>query len=117
HTTAGPLYGARRTSLPVVTTNHTLFSDDMRAIYRALDGRVPVIAISHHHATTARDVPVARVIHHGLDLDGIPVGPGGDHLAFVGRMDPSKGVREAIEIARRADAPLVIAAKMRSRAE
>jgi glycosyltransferase involved in cell wall biosynthesis len=114
HTVAGPVIGSLRSTRPIVTTNHGLFTDDMRALYRSLGDRVSIVAISHHHASTAGDVPIARVIHHGLDEDRYPVGPGGDHLVFVGRMSPTKGVRQAIEIAERAGRPLVLAAKMRS---
>jgi glycosyltransferase involved in cell wall biosynthesis len=118
HTVAGPVLGSLRSSIPpVVTTNHGRFTDDVRALYRSLGDRVPIVALSHHHASTAGDVAVARVIHHGLDEDRYPVGPGGDHLAFVGRMSPTKGVRQAVEIAERAGTPLVIAAKMRTTAE
>jgi glycosyltransferase involved in cell wall biosynthesis len=100
-----------------VTTNHGLFTEDVRALYRSLGDDVAVVALSHHHASTAGDLRVARVIHHGLDEDRYPLGPGGDHLAFVGRMAPTKGVRQAVEIAARAGAPLIIAAKMRSTGE
>ena len=117
HTIAGPVIGIGRSAAPIVTTNHGRFTDDVRALYRSLGDRVPIVAISLHHASTAGDVPVARVIYHGVDEDRYPNGPGGDHLAFVGRMSPTKGVRQAIQIAERAGAPLVIAAKLHSTAE
>jgi glycosyltransferase involved in cell wall biosynthesis len=117
HTRAGPALAARRASAPVVTTNHAPFTDDARRFYRALEDRVAIVAISHHQASTAGDVPVARVIHHGIDADRYPVGPGGRHLVFDGRMSPDKGVRQAIEIARRAGVPLLIAARMRGPSE
>ena len=114
HTIAGPLLASRFAHSPVVTTNHGPFSDDMRALYRATAERVPVVAISHHHAATARGLPIAAVIHHGLAMAEYPVGQGGGgYLLFLGRMSPVKGVREAIEVARLAGVPLVIAAKMR----
>jgi glycosyltransferase involved in cell wall biosynthesis len=114
HTVSGPVFGLLRSTSPVVTTNHGPFTEDARRLYRTLGDRVPIVAISHHHASSAGNVPIARVIHHGLDASRYPPGPGGDHLAFLGRMSPDKGVRQAIEIARRAGAPLVIGAKIRS---
>lgn len=118
HTVAGPIYAERFPALPVVTTNHGPFTDDMKALYRSVARRVPIVAISHHQASTARDVPIARVIHHGLDETKYPVGDGsGGYLLFLGRMSPTKGVREAIDVARRAGVPLVIAAKMREQPE
>jgi glycosyltransferase involved in cell wall biosynthesis len=117
HTVGGPALASRRSYPPVVTTNHSPFTEDLRRHYRALEHRVAIVAISHHHASTAGDVPVAAVIHHGIDASRYPVGPGGDHLVFVGRMSPVKGVPQAIEIARRAGVPLDIAAKMRATSE
>ncbi len=118
HTVAGPLYAERYSPRPVVTTSHGPFTDDMKALYGAMDGRVPIVAISHHQASTAGTVPIARVIHHGLDETRYPVGRGvGGYLLFLGRMSPTKGAREAIDVARRAGMPLVIAAKMREQPE
>jgi glycosyltransferase involved in cell wall biosynthesis len=117
HTLAGPVVGPARAACAVVTTNHGPFTDDSRLLYRSLADRVPIVAISHHQAATARDVPIARVIHHGIDQDRYPPGPGGDQLVFIGRMSPDKGVRHAIHIARRAGTPLAIAAKMHSTEE
>lgn len=118
HTVFGPIYAERFPHRRVVTTNHGPFTDDLRAIYRAVSPRVPIIAISHHQASTASGVPIARVIHHGVDPSSFPIGDGsGGYLLFLGRMSPHKGVREAIEIARRTGARLLIAAKMREQIE
>ncbi len=109
HTVIGPFYANRHPEVPVVTTNHGPFDDEFRYLYRHAD-RAAVVAISHHHASTADAVPVRRVIRHGIDVSQFPVGPGdGDHLAFLGRMTPDKGVCEAIRIARAAGVPLQIA--------
>lgn len=116
HTLTGPVYG-RRFGVPLVTTNHGPFDGELRDLYRAIGGDVAVIAISHAHARGA-DGPVAAVIHHGVDVDLFPVGPGdGGYAAFLGRMNPDKGVHLAIEVARRAGVPLLIAAKMREPGE
>lgn len=116
HTLTGPVYG-RRFGVPLVTTNHGPFDGELRDLYRAIGGDVAVIAISHAHARGA-DGPVAAVIHHGVDVDLFPVGSGdGGYAAFLGRMNPDKGVHLAIEVARRAGVPLLIAAKMREPGE
>jgi glycosyltransferase involved in cell wall biosynthesis len=117
HTLAGPLYRRRPSHLPIVTTNHGPFRAQLRDIYRAMAHDVALIAISHHQASTA-DVPIARVIHHGIDIDAVPVGDGsGGYACFLGRMNPSKGVREAAMVARQAGVPLRIAAKMQDKNE
>ncbi|MGH9120432.1 MAG: glycosyltransferase, partial [Acidimicrobiales bacterium] len=77
HTLVGPLYSPRFPSLPVVTTNHGPFNEDLIDLFRVIAGRVPVIAISRHQASTASGVPIAAVIHHGVDPTDFPVGPGG----------------------------------------
>ncbi|MCU1489157.1 MAG: glycosyl transferase group 1 [Acidimicrobiaceae bacterium] len=114
HTLVGPLYAAAFPHLPVVTTNHGPFNEDLIDLYRVLARRMQVIAISHHQASTARNVPIAAVIHHGVDLADFPDGPGGGGYAlFLGRMHPGKGPHIAAEVARAAGYPLRIAAKMR----
>lgn len=114
HTLAGPLYAERFPHLAVVTTNHGPFDLNMTRIYRELAKRAPVIAISRHQASTARGVPIAAVIHHGVDLDRFPSGPGdGGYAVFLGRMVAEKGVHVAAKVARAAGVPLRIAAKMR----
>ncbi len=119
HTMAGLFVSELYPELPVVTTNHGPFNEDLVDIYRQVAHRVPVIGISRHQASTApASVPVAAVIHHGLDLSRYEFGPdGGDYLLSLGRMCHDKGIDRAIEVARRAGMPLVIAAKMREAAE
>jgi glycosyltransferase involved in cell wall biosynthesis len=117
HTLTGPLYGYVPNTAPVVTTAHGPFDDTLAPIYRAMRG-IPVIAISHHQATTARGFTPARVIHHGLEVDAVPVGRGaGGYASFLGRMCPEKGPRQAALIARAAGVPLLMAAKIRDRSE
>jgi glycosyltransferase involved in cell wall biosynthesis len=120
HTLMGPLYALGGTRLPVVTTNHGPFTaPELDALYRAIAGRVALIAISHHQASTAATgITVDAVIHHGIpvDPDGMGAGDGGFAL-FLGRMHPTKGVDRAIRVARRAGKDLVIAAKMQEPAE
>lgn len=114
HTLVGPLYSAAFPGLPVVTTNHGPFDAELVDLYRVLARRVPVIAISHHQASTAVDVPIAAVIHHGVSLADFPIGRGdGGYAVFLGRMHPGKAPHLAAEIARAAGVPLRIAAKMR----
>lgn len=117
HTLVGPLL-VQRHPAPVVTTNHAPFTPEIRALYGAATPDVSLVAISHAQRAAAPEIPVARVIHHGVEASSIPVGDGGGgYLLFLGRMNADKGVHRAIEIARRAGVPLKIAAKMREEAE
>lgn len=118
HTLVGPVYAQRFSALPVVTTNHGPFDAELAEYYRAISGVVPIIAISRHQASTARGTRIGGVIHHGIDLDAIPVGDGsGGYALFLGRMSPDKGVHTAARVARAAGVPLKIAAKMNEPAE
>lgn len=114
HTVAGPLMWAHATPfVPVATTNHGVFNEAARTFYSAVADHVAIVAISHHQRSTAGDVPVRAVIHHGIDLVTQHYGPGGGgYLFFIGRMSPDKGIHRAIRIARRAGRRLVIVSKM-----
>lgn len=102
---------ARLAPVPVVATFHgrldlpwadRLFED-------APDG---MVAISRHQAHTHPTVPWT-IIHNGLSLEGAPfTEQPGESFCFVGRVDPEKGIIEAIEIARQTGRPLRIAAKV-----
>jgi glycosyltransferase involved in cell wall biosynthesis len=117
HTVAGPLYRHAPATTPVVATNHGPFTEETLLVYRAMQD-VAVVAISHSQASAAAGIPIARVIHHGIDVERIPVGRGdGGYAAFLGRMSPDKGCREAALTARAAGVPLKMAAKLREPAE
>jgi glycosyltransferase involved in cell wall biosynthesis len=118
HTLIGPLYRNRVSDVPIVTTIHGPFREFLKEIYRAMAPDVALVAISRHQASTADGIRIARVIHHGIDVDAVPVGEGkGGYFCFLGRMSPSKGVREAAMIARKAGVPLRIGAKLQDKGE
>ncbi|MFJ6358552.1 glycosyltransferase family 4 protein [Pseudarthrobacter oxydans] len=119
HTMAGPLYVHSPQGTPVVTTIHGPLNAHAVDIYGAIARRrAAIIAISRDQASHAPEVPITRVIHHGMDVSSVPVGAGdGGYLCFVGRSCPDKGLLEAIMIAREAGMPLRIAVKMREPAE
>jgi glycosyltransferase involved in cell wall biosynthesis len=120
HTRVGCLIGDPA-DIPVITTNHNLFDAERRLIYDESAARGAwVVAISNHHASTADQagVRIAGVVHNGIDVNRIPTGRGdGGYAAVLSRMTPDKGIREAIEVARNAGMPLLIAAKMQTPAE
>ncbi|MDQ3974177.1 MAG: glycosyltransferase family 4 protein [Actinomycetota bacterium] len=118
HSLVGPFYAERFGDLPVVTTNHGPFNEDLNDLYRVMSSSVPVIAISHTQARQATGVPIARVIHHGVDADAFPFGDGdGGYLMSLGRMASEKGAHRAAEVARKAGARLLLAGKMEEPAE
>jgi glycosyltransferase involved in cell wall biosynthesis len=119
HTLTGPLWAATlKDRPPVVVTNHGEFSAPAAQFFAHVSPAVTVTAISHHQAAQAVGVPVAAVVHHGLDLERFRVGEGrGGYLVAIGRCSPDKGVDRSIEIAREAGLPIVVIAKKREAAE
>lgn len=119
HTQVGFLI-ADTWGFPVITTNHNLFDAERQLIYREATRRgVGVVAISQHHAQTAKaaDVPLIGWVHNGIDVDAVPIGSGGPYVCVLSRMSPSKGIRQAVEIAHKAGVPIKIAAKMQTSQE
>src|SRR5918995_1967085 len=116
HTLTGPLC-AQPSHPPVVITNHGPFEGELAALYRRLAETMPVVAISNDQARRAGPIPVAAVIHHGLDPDAYPVGAceGDDHgpyFLFLGRIVPGKGADHAARAVRQMGGRLLIAGKM-----
>ena len=118
HTIVGPLYAGSFPGLCVVGTAHGPFNDDLRAFYAHVADRHALVCISHHQRSTAPEVPVAAVIHHGIDASAFPIGAGaGGYALYLGRMAPDKGAHRAIEACRKAGVPLKLVAKMREPGE
>lgn len=117
NTLAGPIIARIAATAPVATVAHGPLIPLEQELYLAAADQVSFVAISHRQAALAGRVPIARVIHHGIRVDDVPIGSGGGSACFVGRMHPTKGIPEAIRAAEIAGVPLRIAAKMQEPAE
>jgi len=118
HTLVGPFHAERFPGLPVATTIHGPFNAELTDIYRSIADRVPIVAISHAQRRSAPEIPIARVIHHGVDAGEFPVGDGegddaGPYLLFLGRLSDDKGAHRAVEVARKSGVRILLAGKMR----
>ncbi|MEU7145632.1 glycosyltransferase family 4 protein [Nocardia sp. NPDC046473] len=114
HTSLGPFVGAIQDGPPVVVTNHGPFTEMRQELFRSMARHASIVAISEAQRRMAGSVPIAEVIHHGIDLDAHRFGPGGGgYLVFVGRMNETKGVHRAVQIARQARRKLLMITKMR----
>ena len=95
---------------PMVYTIH----HERLASFSRFYQRVPLvrfIAISRRQSELEEGL-ACDVVHHGLDPDLFPLGQGdGGHALFLGRLSWCKGPDLAIEAARRAGVPLVVAGK------
>ncbi len=95
-----------------VTTLHgRLDSRDVAAFYRR-HAHMPLVSISDAQRKPMPPVRWLGTVYHGLPEDLFRAGPGGDYLAFLGRISPEKRPDRAIRIARAAGIPLKIAAKV-----
>lgn len=102
-----PLVFTRLIRTPVVTTIHGFASDATLPVYLEYADRVSYVAISQADRHPA--LPYAATIHHGIDMGAFELGSGGGPLVFLGRIHRDKGTATAIEVARKASVPLVIA--------
>jgi glycosyltransferase involved in cell wall biosynthesis len=103
--------------IPVLHTLHLpAIAGEINEALRVLDQQGhPLIltTVSQSCARTYADyTPIDYVVYNGLDLEVIPFAPVVAHdapLLFAGRISPEKGVEAALEIAERANYPLIIA--------
>jgi len=102
-----PLVFTRLVGTPVVTTIHGFASDATLPVYLEYANRVNYVAISEADRHPA--LQYAATIHHGIDMAAFELGSGGGPLVFLGRIHRDKGTARAIEIAKQAGVPLVIA--------
>jgi len=103
----------RRYPCASVTTLHgRLHVPDVSPLF-AMYPEVPLVSISDNQRQPLPDANWQGTVYHGLprDLHTYRERPG-DYLAFLGRMSPEKRVDRAIEIARRTNMRLKIAAKI-----
>jgi glycosyltransferase involved in cell wall biosynthesis len=102
---------ARMTPVPMVSTFHGRL--DLPWSERLFeDAPEGLVAISRSQASAHPKVPWT-IIHNGLVLDQAPFKTDrSDAFCFVGRVDPEKGIVEAMDIAALTSRPLRLAAKV-----
>ena len=103
-----PLTYSALVATPVLTTIHGFSSPRIVAVYEKYNDVGGYVAISDADRHPRLDY--LATIHHGIDTDAFAVDEHpGDYLLFFGRIHPDKGTADAIDVARRAGRPLVIA--------
>ena len=71
----------------------------------------PFVAVSAAQAQLLAGLNVVRTIHHAVDTAALAFQPvPGDYLLFIGRFTEGKGVLQAIDVARRTNMRLILAA-------
>jgi glycosyltransferase involved in cell wall biosynthesis len=102
-----------RLGVPFVTTIHNRLDTPGLPSVLSRFPDAAFISISNDQRTPCPEANWLGTIYHGLPLDLLrPRLEAGSYLAFLGRLTPDKGPEAAIEIARAADMPLRIAAKV-----
>ena len=111
HTVAGPLTALGRL-MPTIVTAHGAVTGERGDYYRALGGSVRLVAISHAQRSTAPDLPWTATVHNAIRAETFPFRPEKDDYAlFLGRFHPEKAPHLAIDAARAAGIPIVLAGK------
>jgi UDP-glucose:tetrahydrobiopterin glucosyltransferase len=109
-----PFFLSRLAPLPMLHTLHLppILPSMTEALRFCTNANVSlqVIAVSHVQAQLWQPYyQVNRVIYNGVDCDAIPRSLSHEGtLAFVGRIDPDKGVEDAIEVATTLGKPLAL---------
>ncbi len=114
HTVTGVGVGALLDGPPIVHTVHSTWTPELCRLYHAVADRVALVAISHDHAARAPvDLPLAGVVHNGIDVRRYPFeARSRGYLAWLGRAGPDKGADVAVTIAARFGLPLRLAMKL-----
>lgn len=104
---------SRRLAVPHVTTLHgRLDLPELPLVYEHFS-EMPVVSISEAQRAPLPMANWVATIHHGLPSTQFEFhAEVGDYFAFLGRISPEKRVDRAIEIAKRLQVPLRIAAKV-----
>jgi glycosyltransferase involved in cell wall biosynthesis len=103
----------RLVKTPVLTTIHGFSSPRIMPVYEKYrDGYFVSISDSDR----APGLNYLATVYNGIDLSLYPLQEsGGDHLVFLGRIHPDKGVHLAIEVARLSGLPLIVAGIIQDR--
>jgi glycosyltransferase involved in cell wall biosynthesis len=104
---------SRREHYVHVTTLHgRLDIPDLAPLYE-IYADIPVISISDAQRDPLPHLNWQGTVHHGLPIKNYKFrSTSGKYLAFLGRTSPEKGLDRAIEIAKAANMPLKVAAKV-----
>jgi len=104
---------AHHLQVPTATTLHGPLDVSYQQFVYGLFSSAPYISISNAQREPFQDLNYIDTVYNGIDLSQFDfVERSGEYLAFLGRMSPEKGPRQAIEIAKKAKMRLKMAAKV-----
>ncbi len=92
---------------PMLTTIHGFSEPDILRVYR---DHKDTYYVSISDSDRDPELPYVATVYNGIDLTNLTFcEKPGDSLVFLGRIHPDKGLHLAIETARRANIPLIVA--------
>jgi glycosyltransferase involved in cell wall biosynthesis len=104
-----PIAMASALDVPMITTLHTPPTPWLESAMRLNAPASTFVAVSRSTASQWSETVVPAVIHNGVDTDHWVAGPGGSGAVWFGRLVPEKAPHLAIDAARLAGVPLVLA--------
>jgi glycosyltransferase involved in cell wall biosynthesis len=112
HTIAGPLL-ARGRSAPTVVTAHGPVTGFHADYYQRLGRTVNLVAISDAQRRANSDLSWFGTVHNAVDVASFPFRADNDgYVLWLGRFSNEKGPQLAIDAARAAGIPIVLAGKL-----
>lgn len=117
HCLCGPLTAGWRKA-PTVLTAHGPVTGELKAYYRSLSARMGLVAISERQRASGQGLPWLATVYNAIPVDEYPFeAEKEDFCLFLGRISPEKAPDLAIQAARVAGRPIVVAAKCNEPAE
>ncbi|MEN2994071.1 MAG: glycosyltransferase family 4 protein [Thermodesulfovibrio sp.] len=102
---------------PIITTIHSSLPPQPYSLAKAFKDR-PFISISNAQRTLAPYLNYIKTVYHGIDVSKYHFSEkAGHYLLFMGTFSPHKGADFAIDIAKKAGIPIVLAGELRKEFE
>lgn len=102
-----PLTFSKLIDAPMLTTIHGFSSSRIVPVYQKYNATAAYVSISN--ADRHPDLKYMATVYNGIRIEDFTFTKQEDYLLFFGRIHHDKGTKEAIQIARRAKRPLIIA--------
>lgn len=103
-------YYAGLVNIPTVSTLHSELSGIKKIILEKIPDTQYYVSISNNQRKSIPGLRYISTIYHGLEISNFSYSEtGGDEMLIAGRIDPCKGIKEAIAISKRTGRGLNIA--------
>jgi glycosyltransferase involved in cell wall biosynthesis len=110
-----PLTYSKLIDTPIVTTIHGFTSNKILPVYKKYNENTYYVSISN--SDRSADLDYVDTVYNGINLNDFSFYPNhGKYLLFFSRFHPEKGAKEAIEIAKKFNMPLIMAGIIQDRA-